>query len=221
MSDQKPDIIRGIRYFSQTHQPPPSGAYDAAREAELERLVAKVAPPRRQMPYGKIAIFFLTAFIAWFGTRAYHGIRYDQDIGGHLKLAADANTTELAQERLKIAIDGMNAWNLCNSMGDECFTSVLWRTPDEDIGYWRTNIQSTYEDLSSMTEAERADNLIESNQLMKVRETLLDSGENGVDVTDPDGISIYPHNALYMLWGWVSFLGLLGIGVTWFVREEL
>ena len=127
-------------------------------------------------------------------------IHFERTIGGHLKLAADANTTELAQEKIGLAIKGMEEWGFCNQSGDNCYTSVIYRTPDEDVGYWRKNIEATYEDLASMTDDERANNLIESNQLMKVRETLLDTGGNGDAVTVPQGISRYPNNLGYGLW---------------------
>lgn len=151
-----------------------------------------------------IALGSLLILVVLITVRIAYGVRYKQDIGGHLKLAADANSSELAQKQLKIALDNMEEWNLCNSMGDDCFTSVLWRTPDEDVGYWRENIQTTYEDLASMSDEDRNSNLTESNQLMKVRETLLDSGENGDKVTSPDGISVYPNN------------GEFGVAITFF-----
>lgn len=142
-------------------------------------------------------------------------IQFDREIGGHLKLAADANNTEMAERKLTLAVDGMEKWELCNGGGDNCFTSVLYRTPDEDVGYWRENIESTLADLQSMTPEERADNLIESNQLIKVRETLLDSGAGGDEVTKPDGISRYPNNVSFSLWGWLSlFTFLLSLSVV-------
>lgn len=158
----------------------------------------------------KITIAGLVGLLLFLGTRIYFGIRFDQDIGGHLKLAADANTTLLAQKRLKVAIDNMDAWGLCNRNGDNCFTSIIYRTPDEDVGFWRSNIEATYEDLSGMTDEDRADNLIESNQLMKVRETLLDTGAKGDKVTAPEGISIYPNNMTFAIFGWglLIFFGI-------------
>lgn len=146
-------------------------------------------------------------------------IQFDRDIGGHLKLAADANNTEMTERKLSLAVDGMQRWNLCNEGGDNCFTSVLWRTPDEDVGYWRENIENTLADLQSMTAEERADNLIESNQLIKVRETLLDAGQSGDYVTSPSGISRYPNNGSFALWGCLSLLVcLLSLGMIY--KEE-
>lgn len=135
-------------------------------------------------------------------------IQFDREIGGHLKLAADANNTEMSERKLKLAVDGMEQWGLCNEGGDNCFTSILYRTPDEDVGYWRENIENTLADLQAMTPEKRADNLVESNQLIKVRETLLDAGQSGDFVTAPSGVSRYPNNGTYALWFWISLIVL-------------
>jgi hypothetical protein len=137
-------------------------------------------------------------------------IQYDRAIGGHLKLAADANNTALAQRKITLATEGMEAWGLCNEGGKDCFSSVIYRTPDEDVGFWRENIQNTLADLENMSDEERADNLIESNQLMKVRETLLDNSSSGDKVTSPEGISRYPNNVGFAWWMWGSVV--VGIG---------
>lgn len=148
------------------------------------------------------------SLLAWGGTRIVNAITYTQDVSGHLKLAADANSTELAERRLALAIEGMDARGICKNGGDDCFTSVLYRTPQDNAGYWRENIEDTLANLQAMTEEERADNLIESNQLIKVRETLLDSGKNGDHVTDPDGISIYGYNGTFAWWSALSLIAL-------------
>ena len=163
-----------------------------------------------------ISIVIFIAFTIVFG------FRYEREVEGYLKQAADANSVELAEEKLAKAIRGMDRLGLCPAEDSEkpsvfptdCYTSVIFRTPDEDVGFWRSNIMSTYEDLHSMTDEERADNLTESNQLIKVRETLLDEGDRGVRVTDPPGISLYPNNALFFAWGWLSFLAFFPAVVT-------
>lgn len=174
----------------------------------------------------KIIILVIAAVfsLVWAGIRTVNSITYNRDVGGHLKLAADANSIELAERQLELAIDGMDARGLCPSGGD-CYTSVLYRTPDEDVGFWRENIVGTLADLQAMSPDERASNLIVSNQLLKVRETLLDSGTNGDQVTDPPGISIYGSNHLMAALGWISFLTLtlfglwIGIRYLWELDE--
>lgn len=184
---------------------------------------------------GIFTLVCLASVLFWGGNRAIHYIQYDRHIKGFLKQAADANTSELAEKKLLQAMKMMDAMGLCNGSNEEtaeypldhapttysedCYTSVLWRTPDEDVGFWRTNIQATYDDVHTMTPEDRADNLTESNQLMKVRETLLDHGNNGDLVTAPEGISVYPHNTLFFWWGFLSTLFTIGGAVRWWEIE--
>ena len=158
------------------------------------------------------AIICGLALLGLCGTVAVQNIRYERDIGGHLKLASDANSTELAERKLRIAVEAMEEWGLCNGGGDNCFTSVIYRTPEDDVGYWRENIEGTLADLQSMSDEERGTNLVESNQLIKVRETLLDSGSEGDHVTGPTGISRYPNNVGFAWWFWFSGIGTV-VGV--------
>ena len=171
-----------------------------------------------------LTLVCLASTLVWGGVRAINYIKYDQQVGGFLKQAADANTTELAEKKLAQAIKGMDDMHICNSQSaeappvfsDDCYTSVIWRTPDEDIGFWRTNIQATYDDLRTMSPEDRADNLVESNTLIKVRETLLDQGQH-VRVTAPEGISVYPNNKPLFWWGLFSLIGFMGAGFYWMV----
>ncbi len=161
------------------------------------------------------AILFGLSLICYLATVFVWNIQYEREIGGHLKLAADANSTELTERKIQLAVEGMRKWGFCNGGGDDCFTSVIYRTPEDDVGYWRENIGNTLEDLKSMSAEERADNLIESNQLIKVRETLLDSGSQGDKVTDPPGISRYPYNVRMAWWLWISLIGAVVGAFMW------
>jgi hypothetical protein len=112
------------------------------------------------------------------------------ECGGHIKLAADANSIELAKSELKIAIDYAEAHGLT-----EGYTSVLFRVPTDNLAFWYTNMKSAYQELCELPTD--ATPLERTNVLMKLRETLMDSGEKGDHVTKPDGISVYPHNKAY------------------------
>lgn len=122
-------------------------------------------------------------------------IQFKQDCSGYLKQAADANTPELALERINIAISYIEANNLTDG-----YTSVLYKTEDENIGFWYRNIIACQEELESCLDASQ---LEKTNVLMKVREALTDNGSDGTILTIPDGISRYPHNTL-----WAILLGV-------------
>lgn len=124
-------------------------------------------------------------------------IQFKQDCSGYLKQAADANTVELALGRLNLALDYIESHNLTSG-----YTSVLWRTENENVGYWYQNLKACQGELEANLDAT---SLEKSNVLMKVRESLTDEGENGTVLTIPPGISRYPNNLMY---GILRFLSL-------------
>lgn len=154
-----------------------------------------------------IGSFFLVIFLIWGGMRIYQGIIFDINCGDRLKRAADANTVQIAKEELKASIAYMEKSGLI--LG---YTSILYKTPDEDIGFWYRNIKSSYEELKNLPESTTS--LEKSNVLIKLRETLLDN--NGV--TFPRGISIYPDNVFYAWWAWISLIITLVFFIWW--KEE-
>lgn len=124
------------------------------------------------------------------GIRVGYSIGFKQNCSGHLKRAADANSVELAKQELKTALDYMEANDLKSG-----YTSIFYRTPDEDVGFWYINIKASYDQLVALrpdtTQAEK------DMVLLKLRQTLLDHNEQGESVTVPNGISMYPRNTLF------------------------
>lgn len=138
-------------------------------------------------------------FLLWGGIRTVEYIKFQRGCEGFLKRAADANTVELAVQETDKALKYIEAEGLT-----EGYTSVIYRTPDEDLGFWYTNIKSANNELKNLSPD--ATQLEKTNVLMKLRETLLDSGGQGKqEVTVPEGTSIYPYNKLFFFWGLVSF----------------
>ena len=149
-----------------------------------------------------------TVFVLlWSGIRIVSAIQTDRKCIGRLKRAADASTVKLAESELGVAIDYIERNNLTSGS-----TAILWDTPATDLEFWYSNIKSAAEELRTMSP--EATQLERTNVLMKLRETLLDdSGQHGVKVTKPGGISVYPHNTRYCVFGILSFL-LAGVGVV-------
>lgn len=133
-----------------------------------------------------ITIFALTIF----GARIYKKIIFKQNVTGYLKRAADANTVELAKGELKLAIDYLEQNELT-----EGYTSIIYRTPDEDIGFWYRNLKASYNELDILKTTSA---LEKTNVLIKLRETLVDGGER-MRVTVPDGIHVFPNNSGWCL----------------------
>jgi hypothetical protein len=159
-----------------------------------------------------ICIVSLLALLTVGGFRCANGIQFDRNCSGYLKRAGDANTIEIAEKELVKALDYIEKHDLKDG-----YTSILYRTPDEDIGFWYTNLHTSLEELKKLpaevTPLER------SNMLIKLRETLLDHGQGGDHVTIPAGITIYPANLIYALLCWIFLIIVVVSGVVWFVKE--
>ncbi|OGM91319.1 hypothetical protein A2755_02920 [Candidatus Wolfebacteria bacterium RIFCSPHIGHO2_01_FULL_48_22] len=155
-----------------------------------------------------LSLIFLTLFVIWAGVRIYDNIVFNINCQDRLKRAADANTVGLAKQELKAVLDYLQHEGLTSG-----YTSVLYNSPSEDLGFWYSNLKKSYEELVSLpanvTPLER------SNMLMKLRETLLDSGESSVNVTVPKGISVFPNNALFQFWAWITGVPCVVFSVWW------
>ena len=153
------------------------------------------------------AIIVTMAFLVMAAVFIVKSVQFDIGCGGHLKRAADANTIELAMQELEVSVAYCKDQNLTSG-----YTSVFYRTPDEDIGFWFKNLSASLAELEALPAT--SSSLEKSNILIKLRETLLDQGKE-VSVTLPFGISRYPNNlmlgipfiilCLWMIIGWIFF----------------
>ena len=137
----------------------------------------------------------------WAAVRVTKAIQFNQNCGGYLRQAANANTVDLAVKTLSLSVAYAERQGLTNG-----FTSVLWKTPSDDIGFWHDNLKASLAELRQVKDD--ASQLERSNTLIKLGETLTDSGKEGSRITVPDGISIYPSNALYFWWGLLSCIAV-------------
>lgn len=139
-----------------------------------------------------IGIILILSAAGIFGVRIVKIIRLKQNVTGYLKRAADASTINLANEELTRAISYLESTNLTDG-----YTSIFWKTPAEDIGFWYKNLKASQLELQNLN----SDSALEkTNVLIKLRETILDNAENE-RVTVPQGLEIFPHNKL-----WAFFL---------------
>ena len=125
-------------------------------------------------------------------------IQFTQNCSGYLKQAADANTAAIALNRVTVALDYIERNRLTDG-----YTSVIYTTEDENIGFWYQNIKACKAELEACLNSSQ---LKQTNVLMKVRESLMD----GSKLTIPAGISRYPNNAIYAIFAWLSFFLIFG-----------
>ena len=154
-----------------------------------------------------LALLLTVPFGVWIGVRVAYVISFDIQCEGHLKRAGDANTIKLAHQELESALEYVESHNLTQGS-----THLMFPTPECDVTFWYDNLQSARDELEAIPAG--TSQLEKTNILMKLRETLLDSGERGVSATVPPGITIFPYQWLFLLWGWFSFLFCL---IAWCV----
>jgi len=87
----------------------------------------------------------LIVFSAWAIARVIADINFDQGCGGYLKRAADANIIPVAISQLSIAVKYAEDHELTNG-----YTSVFYRTPDEDLNFWFFNLDSALINLKQV-----------------------------------------------------------------------
>lgn len=121
------------------------------------------------------------------------GVTFSAGCTGHLERASNATNIELATQELDVALDYLEKRGMTSG-----YTSILWRTPDEDIGFWYNNIKEANLELKNTPDT--ISNLEESNMLIKLRETLMESsGKGDSAIICPDGLSRYPNNLLFAI----------------------
>ena len=111
---------------------------------------------------GFVVTIVLISSLGVFGIVIVKNVQLKQNCTGYLKRAADANSVEMAKSQLEKALKYIEENNLTAG-----YTSVLWKTPDEDIEFWYNNIKTIYDELSKVDE--NTSSLEKSNILMKLR----------------------------------------------------
>lgn len=144
----------------------------------------------------------------------YKNIELKQNCIGYLEQAANANTIELAKASLSKAITYIEKRDLTDG-----YTSVIYKTPDEDISFWYKNLIECQNELNCVTS--KTTQLEKSNILLKLRETLVSTHEGNSVVIYPNGLSVYPLNLLLGLAASIPLITLMFICIIniEFLRE--
>jgi hypothetical protein len=145
-----------------------------------------------------IGYLLLLLFVCLIVFKIYSSIIIKQQLTGHLKRAADANSIELALQELNTSLDFIEKNNLTTG-----YTSIIYQTPDEDLEFWYKNLKASKYELEKSV---NSTSLEKTNVLLKLRETLLDEGKKGSYITYPEGISIFPNNKLIAILFLISIL---------------
>ena len=153
---------------------------------------------KTQRSFIALGLACMIIFISLITARLIKTVQFDKNCTQYLKRAADASTVELALDELNKAIRYAETNNLTSG-----YVSIFIQQPTNDIGYWYKNMVACRDELKAIPED--ATVLERSNLLMKVRESLTDNGKNGVSITCPAGLDVYPDNKPYFWVTTISF----------------
>ena len=131
-----------------------------------------------------------------YGVAIVKAVKMSANCIDYFEMAADANSVELAEKHLTSGINNLEEHDLTDG-----YTKILIYKPTNDIGLWYENLKSAQAQLRELNARDALTELEESNALMKLRETLLNSEGS---VTCPTAIVFYPNCA-----GWVWTLCLI------------
>lgn len=160
------------------------------------------------MKAGVLFVITLTLSLVFGGLLLANYLSLYNKCVGHLERASNANTVEMAIPEMEKALAYVEkkGWT-------EGYTSLLIRTPDEDLGFWYQNLKSSLEELKTVNDT--TSSMTTSNLLMKLKETLIEhSPKDSSGVTYPSGLSRYPYNWWYAFGGIV----LAALWIWFFIK---
>ena len=157
-------------------------------------------------------IIMMLFFIPLAGIVLYQEYTFDIAIGGHMERAANSNSIELATQEMETVVKAMEEKHLT-----EGFTSIIFRTPDEDVGFWYQNMKSSLAELKTINAS--ATPLEKSNVLMKLRESLKSAGDSGSSIVVPSGIARFPENKFWFMFN-TLLLVIIILGWVIYIRNK-
>lgn len=160
-----------------------------------------------------LTIVCALAFIGWAITRVVFGVAFDTGCDDYISQAASSPDPAIAASRLDAAISYAESHNLTSGN-----TGIFITYPTNDIGFWYKRMVDSRAILRALPPTDTP--LEISNTMMRVRETLVEGGKNGDSTVAPGDISIYPSNAAFFWWGWLSILGTILFGIWAVVTLE-
>lgn len=134
-------------------------------------------------------------------------VGFNSDCGDYLKLAGDAPSIKKADEFLASALGYIEREKLTSGN-----TGVIFRGyPTNDCAVWYEQIQGAKATTDSILtkiaeDPESVTQLEKDNALMKIREVVLDQGNDGTSVTHPEWISLHPYATAYWIFFWIFIL---------------
>lgn len=160
------------------------------------------------------AAVFLISGTAATTTNIVADYHFDRDIGSHLKKAADSPTVGEAANQMDAALSAIEEQDLTG--GNSAF---IFKTEETSVETWYRQLKQVQTDLHDLPDD--ASPLERSNVLIKVRETILDSGSDGDYLTLPPYITVYPNHVGMLVWHLGNSLSVIGLVLSAWIRRVL
>ncbi len=163
----------------------------------------------RNLPRRWLLVIGITLLTAYTAIRITTNEYISVKCGDYFRRAARASDVETAGRELDRAVQYLERRGLTAG-----YTSVFWRSPDEDIGFWYRNVKTMQRELHAV--GPTASQATRSVVLIRFKDAVLKDN----NVISPDGIDIYPYNT------WLAGLFILGLLLSvsmaaWWVRDNL
>ncbi|MFC3813303.1 hypothetical protein [Lacihabitans lacunae] len=133
----------------------------------------------------------------------------NQKVTNNLTKAVNASTKEIASEELTKTLTYLKSKKLTKG-----FTSIMWKTKNEDIGYWYENLEASKRKLQPQKSANRLENTL---ALKKLNEAIMDTGKKTRPIV-PEGLAVYPNNKQWAFLMTIATLMAI-IGTTILIHE--
>lgn len=150
-----------------------------------------------------VCIVSFSCFVAWLLIRIYRVLCFYKNCESYIRNSMNTASIDIAKSELEHAISYLEKNNLTSGR-----TSIVTSKLHNDIGYFYKNLKKQYDFLDHKCKNSLTEVNIQ-NILKEYEDNLHSRTANGVKTLIPEGISIYPSNTVFCIWGTMSFITLV------------
>lgn len=157
-----------------------------------------------------LLILAISSTLGWLSFRIYKANQFESNVGTNLIQASVAIGAQTASEKLDIAIKYLESQNLTNGS-----TMIIGNNNySTDIGFWYNNLKNLLMEIQSTPK--NMSQLEQVNLRQRIRSVIYCPYSYGIG---PRGISVYPHNMIVGIWGWLSLFGLVALSISYLPED--
>ena len=153
------------------------------------------------------SVAFFVAFVIWGATRLYVSNVFDEECAEYIGAAVTSTNIDSSISDLESAISFAEENELT-----EGYTSIFGSPPGEDVSRWYDSMVDVRDKLEELRRNDFPTVDLVAVDLLKERSFALTKLHLSAY---PKGISVFPHNTLFLLWGVISGLGAVGFCIAY------